>query len=484
MAEDSKFRPSRAETISVSGAAAERLGRAGSSDPLAELARLIGQDDLFEQMRRDARADSRAPSAMPVSEQLEVESRRLARNIGRDETRGSRDQSPDFQRRARPEPPVTTYPDAEPAAPRAAAQADADAPTYVYEPHRADPHSEYPADYGPQDAYSDPYYADGTADPQADPAYAYGEEDMGPLPAERRRSGFATIGVVLGLAVLGTAAAFGYRAMVGGESGPPPVIKADTTPAKIVPAQKPDGQDTRVVYDRAEKPQVERLVSREEQPIEMKEAKPSAPRMLASSAGGAAGVAAPPQASAPAAPASGPQAAANPNEPKKVKTVAIRPDGSIIPESARAQPETGGTRGATASGTAAPRLPVARPATAGQTASHGPMAVAPQSEGARGGANAPAQSAPGRAAPVAAGMHVVQLASQKTEAEAEASFRALQAKYPTVLGGWQPLIRRVDLGSRGTYYRAQVGPFASIEEANELCSNLKAAGGQCIVQRN
>jgi cell division protein FtsN len=29
-----------------------------------------------------------------------------------------------------------------------------------------------------------------------------------------------------------------------------------------------------------------------------------------------------------------------------------------------------------------------------------------------------------------------------------------------------------------------VGPFASSEQATELCSKLKAAGGSCIVQRN
>jgi hypothetical protein len=29
-----------------------------------------------------------------------------------------------------------------------------------------------------------------------------------------------------------------------------------------------------------------------------------------------------------------------------------------------------------------------------------------------------------------------------------------------------------------------VGPFANANEAAELCSSLKAAGGQCLVQRN
>jgi SPOR domain len=40
------------------------------------------------------------------------------------------------------------------------------------------------------------------------------------------------------------------------------------------------------------------------------------------------------------------------------------------------------------------------------------------------------------------------------------------------------------LGDKGIYFRALVGPFASSGEAGELCSSLKAAGGQCIVQRN
>ena len=88
-------------------------------------------------------------------------------------------------------------------------------------------------------------------------------------------------------------------------------------------------------------------------------------------------------------------------------------------------------------------------------------------------------------APVAAnGSYAVQISSQRSETEAQASFQALQGKYPNVLGGRQPIIRRADLGSRGTYYRAMVGPFASSDQANELCSSLKAAGGQCIVQRN
>jgi cell division septation protein DedD len=78
----------------------------------------------------------------------------------------------------------------------------------------------------------------------------------------------------------------------------------------------------------------------------------------------------------------------------------------------------------------------------------------------------------------------VQVSSQRSEEDARASFRALQQKYPSVLGNRQPVIRTRDLGGdRGVRYRVQIGPFASADQANNLCENLKSAGGQCYVLR-
>jgi hypothetical protein len=119
------------------------------------------------------------------------------------------------------------------------------------------------------------------------------------------------------------------------------------------------------------------------------------------------------------------------NERKKVRTVVIRPD----------QPDPSGR-------------PVAAP-------------------------NPPAQSAS-----VSAAGSYVQVSSQRSETDAQAAFKVLQGKYPKVLGDKQAVIRRAELGDKGVYYRAMVGPFASVEQAAELCSRLKVAGGQCIVQRN
>jgi cell division septation protein DedD len=94
--------------------------------------------------------------------------------------------------------------------------------------------------------------------------------------------------------------------------------------------------------------------------------------------------------------------------------------------------------------------------------------------------NTPAQTAPGGGG----GGYLVQVSSQKNEAEAQASYRVLQGKYPSVLGSRSPVIKRADLGDKGVYYRAMVGPFGSREEALQLCGSLETAGGKCVVQRN
>src|SRR5262249_46682105 len=77
-----------------------------------------------------------------------------------------------------------------------------------------------------------------------------------------------------------------------------------------------------------------------------------------------------------------------------------------------------------------------------------------------------AASAEPTPAPAAAGSgYVVQVSSQKSPAEAQAAFQALQRKYASVLGSMKPSIRKVDLPDRGTYYRVRVGSWDSSNEA-------------------
>ncbi|HEY9211754.1 MAG TPA: SPOR domain-containing protein, partial [Ancylobacter sp.] len=107
------------------------------------------------------------------------------------------------------------------------------------------------------------------------------------------------------------------------------------------------------------------------------------------------------------------------------------------------------------------------------------MAAAPPATAAP----APVAAAPA-AATAAAGGFFVQVASARSEADAQTAWRAAQSKYPGVLNGQTVAFRRADLGDRGIYYRAQVGPFGSREDANGLCQSLRAQGGDCMVQRN
>ena len=82
-----------------------------------------------------------------------------------------------------------------------------------------------------------------------------------------------------------------------------------------------------------------------------------------------------------------------------------------------------------------------------------------------------------------AGGFLVQLSAHRSEADAQAAFRALQMKYP-VLSGREPLIRRKDLGERGIFFAVQLGPFNVQREADQLCEMLKTEGGACFTHQN
>lgn len=78
----------------------------------------------------------------------------------------------------------------------------------------------------------------------------------------------------------------------------------------------------------------------------------------------------------------------------------------------------------------------------------------------------------------------MQVSSQRSEGDVQAAYRALQQRYPLLLGPRRATILRADTGEHGVFYRAVVGPFDSPDEASQFCGSFKAAGGQCVIQRN
>jgi len=79
----------------------------------------------------------------------------------------------------------------------------------------------------------------------------------------------------------------------------------------------------------------------------------------------------------------------------------------------------------------------------------------------------------------------VQLAGNWSEARALASYDSLKQQYPAILGGRQPLLIHSKIAGRGpaVWTRIRIGADTR-ESAEKLCSNLKSAGGSCIVLRN
>ena len=97
-------------------------------------------------------------------------------------------------------------------------------------------------------------------------AYQSGYEEEEPAP--RKRGGLMTVVAVLALAVVGTGGAFAYRTYVGSpRSGEPPIIKADNSPTKVVPAPADGVAKTPDRMTRRRRR--EKLVPREETPVDV-----------------------------------------------------------------------------------------------------------------------------------------------------------------------------------------------------------------------
>lgn len=510
------------------GRGSDQHGRA-DNDPLAELARLIGQTDPFAAQSR--------PTAPPAAPSQSYQEHDYRQDDGQQHhvEQAPQPGPPSWMRRAnvQPQPAPAPEPDypvsVSPVHPlhRYSAQPTAPAP----EPEFHQPQAHQPQAYqdqGYQDqayqaqgyqqhgqayqeqAYQEPYpqpdpsrYDDalygrldtGEQDYQRDPAYpddpyAYQSDypEAEPEEPKKQRGGMMTVAAILALAVVGTGAAFAYKSYVGSpRSGEPPIIKADNTPTKIVPAPTDTAAkvpDRMVTGDGTEK-----IVPREEAPVDVN-ARAGGPRVvfppLNQNANPPSVASVSPSAVPPPSPGASNGTLPN-NSPRPIRTVAVRGDQT---DSAAAQSAAAAKQTAAPKPVAVPVAPVAprNPPTSANASANQPMSLAPQSTPAAEPPQRMAATNPTQLAPASSGGgYIVQISSQQSEDSAAASYRVLQSKYGSVLGSRSPVIKRVDLTDKGkgVVYRAFAGPYASAEEATQACNSLKSAGlSACFVQRN
>ena len=64
---------------------------------------------------------------------------------------------------------------------------------------------------------------------------------------------------------------------------------------------------------------------------------------------------------------------------------------------------------------------------------------------------------------------------------AQSAWTGLQRTAPDLFMGANLDIQRADLGAKGVFFRLRVGSFADREAATGFCSDVKAAGKDCMV---
>jgi hypothetical protein len=242
--------------------------QAKASDPLAELARLIGQSDPFAELGRNSQGQPRS-SNYPEYDPSPIEgSSAPTDDWAFEQARG--------QREAVYSRPVgrDLY------VPREQA-----APALAYEPrdHGDDAHDDdpavdprYQARHGARQHADDRMHSHDIDDYELNdaPLEPHEEAMYDDAPRKRRYGGLATALALIGCAMLGTVGAYGYRSFYGHPtaSQPPPVITADnSTPAKIVPIAGGSSQSNKVNQERLVQASKEQVVSKQEEPVAVRE---------------------------------------------------------------------------------------------------------------------------------------------------------------------------------------------------------------------
>jgi len=370
---------------------------------------------------------------------------------------------------------------------------------------------DYPAHY---DQY-DPYAADPELLPEdeldADFLDDDAEEYDEPAPQPRSRRKLMVAGVLVAAVATGGGAAFVYKSYQEGSlSGlEAPTLLADSGPVKEKP-DDPGGKDfpdgNKRIYDR--------LSGDSAKPGDDKSASSDSSDGASTSIPGivTTGTEATPDtldariaaALRKSGKAPDETASADPDSPRSVRTVTVRPDGSMV----SAAPETTGATDAASDDKSSVTTTAGIVSTIGgdedtssdsessaaddksttdsvdaSTVAPRPERAAPRPEETKVASADTSTTSADEPATASANPYFVQVAARRDQTSALAAFADLQQKYPGILGGLAPTIKKADLGEKGVWYRLWVGPMTARSDARDVCGRLKSAGlGGCFVR--
>jgi len=320
----------------------------------------------------------------------------------------------------------------------------------------------------PTDAEDD-WAEEPSAYPDHDPQGNIDYEGVDEAPARdgflRLRPWHAVAAIAL-IAVGGLAWGFAKRSGVIG-SREIATIAAPDGPAKVPPAanavadasvDKPDA----AVLDRHENAPVKHVVSHQEQAVEPK----VEPRAVYNGAD--------------QSDADGAAAPSADSQPKKIKTVSVRPDGSII-SNAVVPPAVAKAAGAESRDAAAKHWSTTPPSAVKQTATpHAEKTIKPKPAQKVAAVEEDAEvKAPAATHKIDAGGFAVQFGAAADEAEAHALVTKVATKYGAQLGGHRATYRMAKVGGK-TVYRVRAGGMSK-ESAASVCDKVKSSGGTCFV---
>jgi len=358
------------------------------------------------------------------------------------------------------------------------------------------------------------FYDEAAYEEPANSAYDQYTEDQFPrMSIERRSNGLLKGAIwVLIIAIIGVGGYFAYpmvRGIFVASNQPakaPPVIKADTNPVKVEPETQPQDNMSapKDIFTKHanEDPKAAQMAPGVEQPVDVNAAAKSAAQS------------APPSKPVvvPLVPGTG--------EPRLVKTVTVRADGTIIPEksdpvlAAKTQPSAvkpvavppaaAATAGASAA--ALPPLPDKPVAESPDFTLEGGIPLPPerfgeaqpdlnlpldaittpiQTDPTPEAVEVPTPAAPAVVTPVATipgKEFAVQFGAPETEAKGNELKARIEKQFASALTGGTMAVVKGDNNGKPVFRVRAVG--YTRDEATAVCQQVTAAGGQCFVSKN